>query len=105
MRISIERSGGFTGMRMSFTLSEDMLSQDEMQKIQDIINQANFFEITPKTPAPPGAADYFQYKITVESDEKSHTIETNDISMQESLAPLIEFLEEKKRNMNEQSNN
>ena len=105
MRISIERSGGFTGMRMSFTLSEDMLSQDEMQKIQDIINQANFFEITPKTLAPPGAADYFQYKITIEADEKSHTIETNDISMPESLAPLIEFLEEKKRNMNEQSNN
>ena len=105
MRISIERSGGFTGLRMSFTLSEDMLSQDEMQKIQDIINNANFFEIPPKASAPPGAADYFQYKITVETDEKSHTIETNDLAMQESLQPLIEFLEEKKRNMNEKSNN
>jgi hypothetical protein len=88
------------GRHTSVMVDTNSLPPNEAHQLRDLINNSNFFDLPPNSPPPPkGAADYFQYKITVEEDEerKTHTIQTNDITMPPELAALIDFLEGKAR--------
>ena len=88
------------GDRSTINLDTNSLSSDEAHQLLDLINSSNFFEL-PSKPLPPprGAADYFQYRITIESDDgrKSHTVETNDdvVNANPKIAELFDFLEGK----------
>jgi hypothetical protein len=91
MKIYFERSGGFAGFPISTTVDIHSLPPDEAHKIQGMIDNANFFDL--KNSTQPDAADYFEYKITVQTEEGTqNTIETNDIKMPSELRPLINYL-------------
>jgi hypothetical protein len=95
MKIYFERSGGFAGFPISTTVDIHSLPPDEANKIQGMIDNAKgfFYQPSKLTPAPPQAADYFKYKITVQTEEgMQNTIETNDITMPSELRPLINYL-------------
>jgi hypothetical protein len=99
MKIYFERSGGFAGIRMNTEIDIHSLPPDEAHKIQGMIDNAKeFFDLKESSSQPPKrAADYFKYKVTVqtEEEEKQNTIETNDITMPSNLRPLINYLIEK----------
>ena len=98
MKIYFERSGGFAGISISTMMDIHSLPPDEAHKIQSMIDNAKEFLYHPsKLPLPPPkrAADYFKYKVTVETEQKKYTIETNDITMPSELRPLISYLIEK----------
>jgi hypothetical protein len=94
MKIHFERTGGFAGMVTSFTVDTNSLPSAEADQVLDIVQHANFFNLPPiQPPAKLGAADYFTYKITVETEEgRQHTVECTDITMQPSIKSLIDFL-------------
>ena len=94
MKIYFERSGGFAGIRMSTEVDTHSLPPDEAHKIQGMIDNAKFFDLKESSSQPPKrAADYFKYKITVQTEEGTqNTIETNDINMPSELRPLINYL-------------
>jgi hypothetical protein len=63
-----------------------------------MIDSAKFFDLKESSSQPPKrAADYFKYKVTVQTEEegKQNTIQTNDITMPSNLRPLINYLIEK----------
>jgi hypothetical protein len=97
MKIHFERSGGFAGIGTTFTVDSNSLSFDEKDRLRNIIDNARFFDLPSETPLPRRGADYFKYKITIESDDpkKSHTIETNDMTMPSELRPLVNYLKDK----------
>jgi hypothetical protein len=99
MKIHFERSGGFAGNAppTTFTADSNSLSFDEKDRLRNIIDNAKFFDLPSETPLPRRGADYFKYKITIESDDpkKSHTIETNDMTMPSELRPLVNYLKDK----------
>jgi hypothetical protein len=99
IKVYYESSGGIMGTRTSVLVDTNSLPPDEARQLRDLINNSNFFDLPSKSPPPQkGAADYFLYKITVEADDderKTHTIQTNDITMPPELAPLIDFLQGK----------
>jgi hypothetical protein len=97
MKIYFERSGGFAGIPSSTMVDIHSLPPDEAHKIQDMIDNAKgFFDLKTSSSIPPKrAADYFKYKVRVETEEKQNTIETNDITMPSELRPLINYLMEK----------
>jgi hypothetical protein len=97
MKIYFERSGGFAGISSSTMVDIHSLPPDEAHKIQDMIDNAKgFFDLKTSSSLPPKrAADYFKYKVRVETEEKQNTIETNDITMPSELRPLINYLMEK----------
>jgi len=97
MKIHFERSGGLAGMRTVATLDTDSLPSDEARQIQAMVDNARFFDLPLKSPKPKKGADYFQYKLTVETEGRKHTVETNDATMQPALRPLIDFLVKKAR--------
>lgn len=103
MRIYYEQSGGFAGIDISTTVNTDSLPADEVNKIQDLINKANFFSLNSVSSQPETGADYFHYRITVEMDDddinkngqkKTHTLEIYD-PVPAQLKPLIKYLRSK----------
>jgi len=101
MKIYFERSGGFTGILRSLSVDTSSLPSDQAGQIQNMVEKANFFNLSPAQPqSKPGSADYFTYKITVEAEDgRTHSVECTDIAMQPSIKPLIDFLGKQVKNV------
>jgi len=101
MKIKFERSGGITGITTNFSADTSLFSPTESDQIHQLINEAGFFDLPAQSAPPPkGAADYFEYVITVEKEgRQAYTIKTTDITMPPTLKPLINFLTTKQRTM------
>lgn len=96
MKVLYEQKGGLAGMTLSSSADTDLLPPDEKQQIEEMIRNAKFFDLPSKSSPPnPGAADYYQYKVTVETQQQSHTVETTDLTMPSELRPLIKYFRKK----------
>jgi hypothetical protein len=96
MKVLYVQKGGLAGLTLSSNADTDLLSPDEKQKIEEMIAKAKFFDLPSKSPPPnPGAADYYLYKITVETEKRNHTVETTDLTMPPELRPLITYFRKK----------
>ena len=92
MHIHFERTGGFAGLRLIATVHTESLSPEEARELHEMVDAAGFFDLPAAlTTARPGA-DRFQYRLTVESGARQHTIETNDGSAPQALQPLLRRL-------------
>lgn len=101
IKIYFERSGGIEGIPISMTLDSKNLSEKEILKITQILNDTKFFDLSIDKNKSfkglfSGPADYFKYTISIETNKhKTHTVTFNDLTMPEQLVPLVEFLSEK----------
>ena len=89
--ILFERTGGFMGGRLSLTLDLDSLPPPQAETLRGLLETCDFFSL-PESPANPPAPDEFIYSITVTTDTITHTIQTSDTAMDESVRPLVEEL-------------
>ena len=92
MRVEFKRSGGFTGMHINTTIDTETLSSEQAKELESLIVAASFFELPAKTNIPPKNADRFIYRISIESEGKKHTVETDDEIAPDSLRPLLRRL-------------
>ncbi len=97
LRISIERTGGVAGTTVRTTIDAKDLSLEEGQKLGQMVEEADFFnlptKITPRSPRP----DRFRYKLTVEEDTRKHMVMVSEEVMPAKLRPLVKWLIEKAR--------
>jgi hypothetical protein len=106
LKIFFEQSGGIAGLSRKITIDTNSLPSSEVQEIESIVDSSKFYELPSSTIPQPkkndGAADYFKYKITLESDTGSnpHTVETTDITMPSKLSPFITYLRRKAKEQN-----
>lgn len=93
MKIHFEQSGGFVAgvRRLPVIIETDSLSAEEAKKWQELVTAADFFNL-PAISSSAAARDAFSYRVTVESGEKQHSIQTQSGSVPTVLAPLIEKL-------------
>jgi hypothetical protein len=94
MRIQLKTEGGIAGLRRKLTIDTDEktitigtadrtvgtdeLPVEEANKLERLIEAADFFEL-PATLAPtPGAADYQRYTISVTTPIRSHEARLTD---------------------------
>ena len=97
MRVNFRRSGGFAGLRSELEFETDSLPLEEQQEFQEYVNNASFFNL-PESLLPSrrgGAADYYQYRISIETPERKHSIVTTEFTTLPQLKPLIEYLTKK----------
>lgn len=92
MRIYYERSGGFAGLRQEITLDSQSIDAEEAGELQKLVEQAGFFDLPARITAPGTGADQFQYRITVESGPRRHTVEAGEASIPAALQPLLDRL-------------
>lgn len=92
LKIKLERSGGFAGMTMRFSLEDRDLPEEEAQRLRQMLQQARFFELPPSLRATSPQPDRFTYRLTVSSDEKEHTVELSESAIPHELRPLLDYL-------------
>jgi len=91
MQIIFERSGGIMGSKSSLTIDLDDLPLDQAEKMRRLLDEADFFTLSEDQPTHP-TPDGFQYTLTVETGTARHTVRTTDVTMPDSLRPLIDEL-------------
>ncbi len=92
MKISLKRTGGFTGIPFSAAVDSEQLDEEERNTLSALVEAAQFFSLPEKIPSAGPGADRFQYRITVEAPGRSHTVEAGESSLPDSLQPLIRHL-------------
>jgi hypothetical protein len=94
VKVYFEQTGGVIGRTIAMTIDSDSISSQEAKQLEDLIDDTDFFNLPSKLlpSGDEGAADYFSYDITIEKQQLKHKVETTDISMPQSLKPLIRYL-------------
>lgn len=89
--IIFDRSGGLVGNEIHLDLDLNSLPENESQYLHKLLYDAEFFNI-PENLMAKSTPDEFQYVISVEAGNSSHTVRTCDTTMPKALAPLVKEL-------------
>ena len=95
-KILYERTGGFMGRKVSVTIDLDNLPDDQAELLDDLLNEAVFFEL-PADLTTPTMPDAFTYNITVFGDDGQHSVRVSDTTAPDDLRPLLEELSKQSR--------
>jgi hypothetical protein len=91
-RIKFERTGGFAGLHIHADFELDDLSEEQLLKLTDLLDELDFAELPEQLSSNSETPDEFTYTITVESEKWSHTVVTGDSSADEKMQELLEIL-------------
>jgi hypothetical protein len=91
-RIKFERTGGFAGMTISRDLKLDDLSEDQAERLLELLDDLDFAELPERITETGSRPDQFTYVITVETDKGKHTVVTGDESASEKMQELLKLL-------------
>lgn len=95
MLIHYATSGGFANLRLSYTADTAKLSQELAQELERLANQAEFFSLQEQPAiAAAGVPDMVQYDISIEQDGQRRSLRYNEMTVPDSLRPLLERLQE-----------
>ncbi|HET7747868.1 MAG TPA: protealysin inhibitor emfourin [Terriglobales bacterium] len=97
MQIKLERSGGFTGIPQTHSVSTDQLPPDEAQQVSDLVQKAGFYELPATIRSTQPGADRFQYDLTVESERGAHKITVDEGAVPSQLRPLLDWMKKSGR--------
>jgi hypothetical protein len=82
---------------MRITIDEKDLVPDEAQKLRQLVEEVDFFnlskKIMPRSPRP----DRFQYELSLEESGREHTVTMSEETLPQKLKPLISWLMGKAR--------
>jgi len=92
MRVLVERSGGFAGISRTYSFSSDQVPVEDSQKVADLVEASGFFGLPPVIRGTEPGADRFQYRITVESGQGSHTVQVDEGAVPPGLQPVIAWM-------------
>ena len=98
MRIEFKREGGiahFPGLSKPATIDTEQLSHEERAELESLVEEVGFFELPVSSPPPRGAADYYQYTVTVEAGGRRHTVRFTDLMEDPKLQRLLTILRTK----------
>ncbi|MEP7199591.1 MAG: protealysin inhibitor emfourin [Chloroflexota bacterium] len=97
MRIQFERTGGFAGMKLTYSVDSDTLPADQAKQLNKMVDAAKLFDIIDPSGKAKPAADQFHYRLVVESAGKQKTITTTDTAASDNLHALLDWLTTKAR--------
>ena len=90
--INFRRTGG-SGKEMTIDFDLSSIPQSSANRLQDLLTQANFFEIPTVNDLEVGPDEY-AYTITIVAGNSLHTVHASDTMMPRSLRPFVEELTE-----------
>jgi len=92
MRVTFERTGGFAGRKLRARIDTSTLPRTQEDELCRLIAESGFFalpgRLEPAAPQP----DRFQYVLTVDTGENSHTVFASESSVPQSMRPLLNWL-------------
>lgn len=84
-------------MRLTATIDAKSLSPQEARRLRELIETAKFFQLPSVMTSRHPGADRFQYKVTVEAENRQHTVEVGEAAAPAVLRPLLTWLTERAR--------
>ncbi len=91
MQITVERSGGFTGLPLTITVDTADLSPDQAAQLRGLVEAVDFFHL-PTTLAAPPQPDRFDYEITIQEGDRTHTHTVGEAAIPEPLRLLLTWI-------------
>ncbi len=92
MKIVVERSGGFAGIRQTHTVSTDQMPKNEADHLTGLVQQSGFYQLPSVIRSTGPGADRFQYQITVDSERGTHSVQVDEGAVSPQLQPLLDWL-------------
>ncbi len=92
MRVSVERSGGFAGISQTNSVSTDQLPAEEAKNVVNLVEAAGFYELPSIIRSTEPGGDRFQYKITVENERGTHTVQVDEAAVPPGLQPVLNWV-------------
>lgn len=92
MKIEFERTGGFGGMWISATIDTESLPFDEAQTLRGMVVAADFFNLPATIRSQSPGADSFHYRVSIEAQSQSHTVEAGEGNVSDELRSLFRRL-------------
>lgn len=96
MQITVERSGGFTGMPLTITVDTAHLSPEQATHLRHLVEAIDFFHL-PAPVSAPAQPDRFEYGVTVQEGDRKHTVTFGEAAMPECLKPFLAWVIEAAR--------
>ena len=97
MRVRFQVSGGiaaFPGLDAARRVDLEDLPHGERESLEQLIRDADFFELPGRLEPSRGAADYQLYEISIEDGDRRHTVIVSDPVPTRTLQALIARLRE-----------
>jgi hypothetical protein len=92
MKISVRRSGGFANIGASAEVDTSKLPREKADELQRLAGNASF----PDQPPPPlratGAADVYQYEITLDDGSGAKTYRADDMKIPDGWRSLVDAM-------------
>lgn len=95
MRLTLERSGGFAGIRRPpLVVDTAQLGTTAARRLETLVSAAAFFERPEHLPGSGRGADRFEYFLDVVSDDgRRHALRVAEEALDDSLRALIDGIE------------
>jgi hypothetical protein len=92
MLVDFERSGGFAGITLRTSIDTSKLSPADASQLEQMIRDSSFFNLPEQMNSPTGAADLFEYHLTISSPQPAHSVIVYQGAVPAGLQPLIDRL-------------
>ena len=95
MRVRFQVSGGIAalpGLAAPRIIDVDSLDPDARATIERLLQDAHFFDLPPRLPAPKGSADCQSYEIAIEDGQRQHAVVVSDPVSEPALQALVAHL-------------
>ena len=94
LKVHFHRSGGFAGITKSFIIDSDALPHETADELKSLASNEEIKKLPPKVKARSRGADRYQYRIDIEDENHKRTIDVDEGSVPEPVAPLLKWLNE-----------
>lgn len=93
MKIKFRQSGGYAGLRMGCELDTNLnlLTTDEAAQLESLVKTSGILQS--KSHRSENTADLINYEITIETKEGTHQFTFDDLTLPESVVPLLDYLQ------------
>ncbi|HEV8360833.1 MAG TPA: protealysin inhibitor emfourin [Candidatus Thermoplasmatota archaeon] len=93
MRVRLERTGGFAGLQGSASVDAGELPPADAARLEQLVRDARFFDLPAMLKDAGPARDRFQYRLTVEQGDRTHTISVDEGAAPGPIRALVEFVQ------------
>ncbi len=95
MRVRFQVTGGIAalpGLAAPRIIDVDSLEPEARATIEQLVQDAHFFDLPPRLPAPKGSADCQSYEIAIEDGQRQHAVVVSDPVREPALQALVVHL-------------
>ncbi len=97
MHVQFKIEGGiafFPGLSKPRNVDSDKLSPQDASELARLVEAAHFFDLPGQVgKAPPGAADYRQYIVTIADGKRNHTVRVIEPVEDTNLQAMLNFIQ------------